>query len=168
MRINIPRALLRTAQLMVRRRVHFPRGQVGQYVTLADRRRYRIFRAVFVDAEGSQPLEPGAVFVPHFHVRNMPPRLNIWFSWLPMLIILGLPGFRSKLWLIHEPTGDFAGLYEWDTAKDAKRYQDSIAMTFMTRRSYPESVSSEVIPGCTAAAALAIWRTQTEAVAGYA
>jgi hypothetical protein len=127
----------------------FPRQQVGTCVTLPDGRTYRIHREVPVDADNTEPLQPGAVFIPHFRVRNMSPRVNIWFSRLPMLIILGLPGFRSELWLIHEPSGEFAGRHEWEAGcggkRDAEKCQHSPAMTFMTRRSNPESVSSEVL-----------------------
>src|SRR5262245_10776707 len=108
---------------------------------LPNGRDYRIFRQAIVDYPPGQPREPEDIFIPHFHVRTMSPAVNILFSWLPVLLILGFPGFRSKLWLIHEPTGDFAGLYEWDSMQDAENYQHSIAMAFMTRRSYPDSVS---------------------------
>jgi hypothetical protein len=71
---------------------------------------------------------------------------NILFSLLPMLLILGLPGFRSKLWMYNLESGDFSRYYEWDTVQDAENYRDSIAGSCMTNRSVPCSVSFQVIP----------------------
>jgi len=137
--------VLATLRLIAGRRVRFPRGHVGGLVTLPDGRTYRIFREVVIDPRPGQPDVPGAIFIPRFHVRGMSPRRNIAFSWLPAMLIIGLPGLRSKRWLIHDETGDFAGLYEWDTVADAKRYESSSAMDFMRNRSFPASVSSRVL-----------------------
>ena len=59
---------------------------------------------------------------------------------------LGLPGFRSKLWLLDETTGDFGGIYEWDTVEDAANYEVSYAMRFSKWRSVPGSFSTDVFP----------------------
>jgi hypothetical protein len=66
------------------------------------------------------------------------------FSVLPMPFFLGLPGFRSKCWLVDEQSGDFSGYYEWDTPEDARAYAGSFAARFMTARSVPESVKMTV------------------------
>jgi hypothetical protein len=81
-----------------------------------------------------------------FHVAGMSVRQNIVFSLLPMCLILGLPGFRSKLWMYHPENGDSSGYYEWDTIEDAENYSHSIAARFMINRSVPGSVSFKVIP----------------------
>ena len=125
-------------------RLRFPRERIGETVTMPDGRRYAVFRAATVEARSGRPASPRAVFSPRFHVRGMSPRQNVVFSLLPMLIILGLPGFRSKLWMIDEATGDFAGLYQWDTVADAERYASSWAMRFMAGRSIPGSVSHAI------------------------
>ncbi len=126
-------------------RLHFPRQRVGEETWL-DGEKWIIFRQVVVDPLPGQPQKPGAVFRPRFHVKGMSLRQNILFSLLPMLLILGLPGFRSKLWMYNPETGDFSGYYEWDTVQDAENYRDSFAGSFMTGRSIPGSVSFQVIP----------------------
>jgi len=70
---------------------------------------------------------------------------NIRFSRLPMIPMLGFPGFRGKYWTVEDSTGTCQGLYEWRTLEDAKAYSGSFAVTFMTGRSEPGSVSFEVI-----------------------
>ena len=48
--------------------------------------------------------------------------------------------------MLNEASGDFQGVYEWDTVEDAKNYASSFAMKFMTIRSVPGSVSHEIVP----------------------
>jgi hypothetical protein len=126
-------------------RVHFPRDRVGKEFML-DGEQWIIFREAVVDPGRGQPEKPGAIFVPRFHVAGMSLRQNIAFSLLPMLLILGLPGFRSKLWMYNPDNGDSAGYYQWDTIEDAENYGRSMAVRFMTKRSLPGSVSFKVKP----------------------
>ena len=50
------------------------------------------------------------------------------------------------MWILDEASGDFQGIYEWDTAQDAENYAHSFAVRFMTMRSVPGSVSCEIAP----------------------
>ena len=75
----------------------------------------------------------------------MSPRQNKLFSLLPVPFFVGLPGFRSKLWMLNEASGDFQGIYEWDSVEHAKNYADSFAMKFMTMRSARGSVSYMIL-----------------------
>jgi len=70
---------------------------------------------------------------------------NIKFSRIPMMVFMGFKGFSSKFWCVNKDTGLCQGLYKWQTVKDAENYSKSIAMKFMTRRSYPDSVEYEII-----------------------
>jgi hypothetical protein len=67
------------------------------------------------------------------------------FSVLPMMIFMGFRGFREKYWAVDKQTGLCQGLYQWQTLADAENYSTSVAMRFMTRRSYPESVHFQII-----------------------
>ena len=40
---------------------------------------------------------------------------------------LGMPGFVSKLWLVDEKNGDYAGKYIFSTEEDAVGYGNSFA-----------------------------------------
>jgi hypothetical protein len=144
-RLNPISALINTVALGLSGRIHFPRNRVGQAYWL-DGEKWVIFREVQIDPRPDQPQSPGAIFRPRFHVSGMSVRVNILFSWIPAWFILGLPGLRSKLWLVSPDTGDFSGYYEWDTVRDAENYARSFAAGFMTRRSIPGSVSMKVIP----------------------
>lgn len=144
-KLNPISALLHTIKLGLEGRIHFPRQRIGQEIWL-DGECWLIFREVVIDPRSGQPQLPGAIFRPRFHVDGMSPRANILFSWIPVWAILGLPGFRSKLWLLNRESSDFSGYYEWDSVEDAQNYAHSFAANFMTRRSVPGSVSFQVLP----------------------
>jgi hypothetical protein len=137
-------SLLKSIQMASCGRVHFLSERVNEEIWL-EGEKWIIFRQVKIDPTPEQPLKAGAIFRPRFHVAGMPPRLNILFSWLPIPFFIGLPGFRSKLWLVNPENGDFSGYYEWDSVADAENYGRSFAMQFMSKRSVAGSVSFKVI-----------------------
>jgi hypothetical protein len=121
-------------------RLHFDPHRNGDIFFDENGQCFHTFRYAVLDPKPEQPEKPGAIFIPHFHVANMSVRANILFSLIPMWFIMGLPGFRSKHWMVDEKTGDFSGYYEWDTVEDAITYSTSFAVRFMTNRSIPGSV----------------------------
>jgi len=146
MRLNPLLSLLRTLGYVLRGRLHFPRNRIGEVITMEDGQEFVIFRQAIVDSIRHQPEKPAATFEVRFHVAHMSPKQNKLFSLLPIPFFVGLPGFRSKLWMLNEASGNCQGIYEWDTIEDAKNYASSFAMKFMTVRSAPGSVSYEIIP----------------------
>ena len=138
-------SLIHFIGLAVSGRLHFPRQRVGQELWL-DGEKWVIFRQAVVDPGKGQPFKPGAVFRPRFHVAGTSVRRNIRFSLIPIPFYVGMPGFRSKLWLAQPESGDFSGYYEWGTLEQAENYSHPLAAGFMTRRSVPGSVSFRVIP----------------------
>ncbi len=135
---------LAATQALLARRIHLRRSEIDETVEL-DGLRWRIFRSLAVDPATGDAPAPAEWFVPRFHVAGMSPRVNMLFSWLPIPLYIGLPGFRSKRWLVEPQSGDFMGIYEWSTRRDAENYGRSYAARFMTKRSAPGSVSFEVI-----------------------
>ena len=146
MRINPFLSLLKTLSYALTGRLHFPRKRIGEVITMEDEQDFVIFRQLIVDPSQDQPEEPGATLRVRFHVAHMSARQNKLFSLLPIPFFAGLPGFRSKLWMLNEASGDFQGIYEWDSVEHAKNYANSFAMKFMTMRSARGSISYEIIP----------------------
>ena len=146
MRLNPFLSLLKTLGYALSGRLHFPRKRIGEVLTMKDGQEFVIFRQVIVDPGQVQPEKPGAVFRVRFQVAHMSPKLNKIFSLLPIPFFIGLPGFRSKLWMLNNADGGFQGIYEWDTVQDAEKYAGSFAMKFMAVRAVPGSVSCEIIP----------------------
>lgn len=136
--------LIATISLFIRGKVKFDRAVVGRVITMPDGARFTVFRRVIIAVPGGAP-EPEAFFWVRFKPKGMGIRANIRFSRLPMMVFMGFTGFRSKYWAVDYETGLCQGLYEWQRVEDARSYSRSIAMRFMTRRSYPESVSFGVV-----------------------
>jgi len=132
-------------RLIAAGRLHFPRQRAGEAIWL-EGEKWIIFRQAVVDRSEGQPERAGAVFRARFHVAGMSIRQNTRFSILPIPFFVGLPGFRSKLWMVNPESSDSSGYYEWDTVEDAENYSRSFAAGFMTRRSVPGSVSFKVLP----------------------
>lgn len=120
-------------------RVYFNKEAIGR--SLPDRyhieKRFRIFRYAEIKKEAPKA---EAWFIVRFQLKNMSVKKNKIFSILPMLILFHFKGFRSKYWLMDEQTNTCMGVYTWQTLEDAKRYSQSIAMKFMTKRSVAGSV----------------------------
>ena len=146
MRLNPFLSFVKTLGYALRGRLHFPKDRVGEVLKMGDKQEFVIFRQAIVDPSQHQPEKPGASFRVRFHVAHMSPKQNRLFSLLPIPFFVGLPGFRSKLWMLNEASGDCQGIYEWDTVQDAENYASSFAMKFMTMRSVPGSVSYQIIP----------------------
>jgi len=110
---------------------------------MEDKKEFNIFRHVSIRTK--QDIEPIGLFIVRFKPANMTVEQNIKFSRRPMMVFMGFKGFREKYWCVNKDTGLCQGIYKWQTVKDAKNYSKSIAMKFMTRRSYPDSVEYEII-----------------------
>jgi hypothetical protein len=63
---------------------------------------------------------------------------------MPIPFIVAQPGFRSKMWAMDRQSGEFQGVYEWDTVASAEAYWTSFPMRLMKRRSVPESLCYEI------------------------
>ena len=144
--MNPFQSFLKTHWYLLTGRLHFPRERIGETFTLGDERVFTIFRQVIVDPPKGQQAKPKALFRVCFRVANMTPEQNKCFSILPIPFFIGLPGFRSKLWMLDSTTGESQGVYQWDTVGDAQNYAKSFAMKFMTRRAVLGSISHEVFP----------------------
>ena len=81
-----------------------------------------------------------------FRFKSFPQELNRLLSLIPVPLIGGFPGFRQKIWMVDEDTGDWQGLYEWESAEAVESYRRSFVLGVMNRRAVPSSISSTTIP----------------------
>lgn len=94
--------------------------------------------------------DAAAVLEFRFHLWFMPaplvPFVVCLFEPLSILttpFFAGFPGFRTKLWLFDHATGDYEGVYRWETAAAARRYARGLEAV-MTRLSVPGTIAREV------------------------
>ena len=122
---------------------------------MSDGRTYTVFRETVKDPASWAPGsgEP-VVLQPRFHLRAMRAGQRRRYTLFRCVCVVttpsfvGLAGFRSKLWMEDKATGDFAGLYEWDSAEQAGPYGEGLCrvLRLLSRRG---SVTYELVPGRT-------------------
>jgi len=149
---SVPRALRDLLCGAIRRR----HQQLGRPLVMSDGRTFVPFRETIKDADGWNITASGAVLQARFHLRAMGPKAHVRHAIFRRLCIVttpffvGVTGFRSKLWLVDPASGDFAGLYEWDSAEGARAYAEGLVRV-LRLLSEPGSVSYEVVAGLTVA-----------------
>jgi hypothetical protein len=139
--VLIAGAIVRSIGLIVRGRVKLRRSRLDEVLIMEDGERMRIFRQLRVRTEPGE--RPGGEFRVRFTTK-MHPRLNQAFSWLPIILFIGMPGLVDKTWVVDDENGTFGGIYHWRSEEDARRYSRSLALRFMLGRSVPGSVSYSV------------------------
>lgn len=136
-------SFFKTLVYLVTGRLLFPSNRVGETYKMEDGKDFVVFRHAIAKTKsrGQSP----AVFKVRFLLVNMTPKQNKLFSLLPIPFFIGLPGFRTKFWMIDEKEGYFQGLYEWDSFLDAQNYSQSFAMKFMKKRSVHGTANFEIL-----------------------
>ena len=116
---------------------------VGRMILMENGRRFRVFRHLSrrTNSDGAP-----AVLVVRFRFKRFSQGLNRLLSLVPVPLIGGFPGFREKLWMVDEETGDWQGVYEWETAEAVELYRRSFVLGVMNRRADPETISYTMIP----------------------
>ncbi len=131
----------RSIRLMITGRTAYPQARVDQTITLGDGRQYRVFREVIM--RDNPPRDTGGMFRVWFKTK-MSLNNTITFSLFTRIMFVGMPGFRSKIWLVNEKTEEFGGIYQFDTVDDARQYQHSFAMRLSKLRAIPGCFCNEV------------------------
>ncbi len=139
---------LKTLRYQLSGRLHLPKDQVGQVFVNADGQEFVIFRQTVLDPVSARTTPPAAIFRVRFRV----PKIRWSDRFLTLLkspLFVGLPGFRSKLWMVDAKNCTYQGVYEWDTLPDAENYAHSTSMGFMAFLAVPGEISYEIIAGGT-------------------
>lgn len=126
----IPRSIIK----MVAGIPQYNRDRVGTVITLDDGHSYRIFREVVM--RDNVPNDNGGVFRVWFYALATQ-RQTMLLSQVTKLFFFGMPGFRGKMWMVNEETGEFGGIYQFDSVEDTRGYAESFAMGLSARRSRP-------------------------------
>jgi hypothetical protein len=144
--LGLAACVARTALLLAGRRIHLPRHNAGKRVSFADGSRAVVYRETVVDRP---PTRAPAVLVVGFRLRLLRGRWHRWFrveSILNTPLFVGFPGYVSKLWLTHDHTGRYRGVYEWDGPDLAENYARTL-WRVLALGSVPGSIHYAVLPG---------------------
>jgi hypothetical protein len=143
------RSALTTGRLLATGRLRSPRSHVGRRIGFADGSVFWVFRETLFAA----PSPDRSVLVVRFQLRllgrnRLGHALFRAESLANTPLFAGFPGFRTKLWLTDERTGEYRGLYDWAGAGAAESY--ATALTGLLRPlCVPGSLGSHVEPDAT-------------------
>lgn len=126
-------------------RISFPGKYVDSKITMEDGTQYTILRTLHVEAKDNLPNEK-AVFMVRFKFDDLSLETNKNLSMIPAPFLMGMPGFIEKNWVFNNETGDFQGIYQWESAEYAENYPDSFIFRLMTKRAAPGSLSYVIKP----------------------
>jgi hypothetical protein len=144
--LALVRCVVRTADLLARRRIRLSLEHVGVRLRFADGTSARVYRETIVD--GGPPADPCTLVV-GFRLRAVRGWGHTLFRWESLLntpLFVGFPGFVSKLWLAHDERGLYRGLYEWDGPERAGHYARSL-WRVLALGCVPGSIRYVVLPG---------------------
>lgn len=144
--LGLTRCVVRTGVLLAGRRIHLPKLNAGKRLSFADGSRAVVYRETVVDRPETQ--DP-AVLVVGFRLRLLRGRGHRWFrvqSIMNTPLFVGFPGYVSKLWMTHDHTGRYRGVYEWDGAELAENYARTL-WRVLALGSVPGSIHYAVLPG---------------------
>jgi hypothetical protein len=128
-------------------RVRFPKDRVGRVLTTQEGEAHTVFRAVQVTSSRSVPVESMTVLRVRFKFARFSPTVNRSLSIIPIPVIIGMPGFRRKIWTFCEESGYSQGIYQFEWMDQAEGYGRSLVMRVLEKRSVPGSMSHELFTG---------------------
>lgn len=144
------RALARCAVvstgLVVRRRVHHPRGAVGTRLRFPDGTTSWVYRETVIDRP---PAAEPCVLLVQFRLRGVRGRGHALFraeSWLNGPLFAGFPGLLTKWWVAADERGVYRGVYEYDGPAQADAYARALWWV-LALVSVRGSVRHVVVPG---------------------
>lgn len=143
----LARCGVRTAALLLQRRIHQPTEYVGRRLGFADGTTTEVYRETVIDRPSA-----GAptVLLVEFRLRfvrwEWTHALFRLESMLNTVLFAGFPGFVTKLWCRHDERGVYRGLYEWDDAALAEAYVGALwwALALVSVR---RSIHYAALPG---------------------
>lgn len=135
-----------SVKLMVGRQLRMPPDRIDMRLRFADGTTGRVYRETEVV---DRPVADPCVLFVTFRLRLVRGWGHAIFraeSLLNTPLFVGYPGFVSKLWLAHDATGAYRGVYQWDGPERAEQYARAL-WRVLELVSVPGSIHYIVVPG---------------------
>jgi len=118
---DLARCAARSALLLARRDIAQPADHVGEVLAFADGTHGRVYRETARKRPSTEPVFLVVTFRLRW-VRSWGHAVFRAESLLNTPLFIGFPGFVSKLWVAHDETGAYRGVYQWDGEDRAHAY----------------------------------------------
>ncbi len=129
------------------RRLRFPKQYLFQSFDVDGDQVFTVFRHMKLVTNREHSRGGTVVLVIRFRFARFTQAVNRRLALIPILLIAGFPGFGEKIWMVNEKTGEWQGLYEWESERVARDDRSSFVLRLMTRRAADGSVSVRIVPG---------------------
>lgn len=142
-------AALRSVQLLLNGDVRFPENRLGRGLETADGTMFVVYRETILQSD-VDAADDGVVLLFRMEVTDPAargPLRDVLFDPVANVatpFFVGLPGFRRKLWLAGDRTGEFLELYEWESTAAANRFVD-LLQSLLAPFDHAGSTSFEVV-----------------------
>ncbi|MFC2076534.1 YdhR family protein [candidate division KSB1 bacterium] len=117
----------------------------GREIMMEDGRKFKIFRQINLKTGKSKKDSSPAILIVRFKFARFSQKTNRRLSLIPIPMIVGFPGFRTKVWMADEDTGYWQGLYEFESEDTLEEYKKSFVLGIMNRRAVKDSISYRTI-----------------------
>lgn len=132
---------------LVSGRIRLPGDRVGRFLTTENGEVHTVFREIRVASSRSVTTEDMTVLRVRFRFARFSHPVNRILSLLPVPAIIGMPGFRGKIWTFCRDSGYSQGIYQFESLEQAEEYCQSPVMVVLEKRSVPGSMSKEIHSG---------------------
>ena len=147
--LMLGRSVARATRHLFDGRVRFPRDRLGDVLELPAGDTFVVYRETVLRPTTAPPGD-GVVLIFRMRVTDPGPGetlRDILFDPLANVatpFFVGMPGFRRKLWLAGERSGEFLELYEWATEDDADRFV-AVLQSLLAPFDFAGTASFEVV-----------------------
>ena len=135
-----------SVKMLIGRQLRMPPDRVGMRLRFGDGTTGRVYRETEVV---DRPVADPCVLFVTFRLRLVRGWGHAIFraeSLLNTPLFVGYPGFVSKLWLAHDDTGAYRGVYQWDGPERAEQYARAL-WRVLALVSVTGSIHYMVVPG---------------------
>jgi hypothetical protein len=143
---SLGRCLVEAGALLARGAITQPKNHIGDVLHFADGSAGRVYRET--EVRGARSDAP-VILVVAFRLRWIRGWAHAVFraeSVLNTPPFVGFPGFVSKLWVAHDATGRYRGVYQWNDGRLADRYARALWWV-LALVSVRNSIQYVVVPG---------------------
>jgi hypothetical protein len=130
------------ARLMLGK-LKYSKKYLGNSIQMEDGQEFIIFR--HITAFPLNDRDTAIVFIVRFKFARLSHKANKIASIIPMLLISGFPGFKTKMYAVNKKNGYWQGMYQWESIQALEEYKKSFVFKMMNRRAIKNSINSVVL-----------------------
>lgn len=119
-------------------KLSFPKHINGATIQMDDGKTFQVIRYMKLKKAET---DKASTLIIRFKFDKYSHEKNIKLSRIPMFMIAGFKGFRTKIWMIDYEEGYWQGVYGWDSPGSIEKYIKSTVLGIMNKRAKKGTVN---------------------------